>query len=155
MRADICEKRLPNCDNGAVEEPSSQQRKALNTCILSRGRRGWSSKVGEHGALSHPGSAATRVLADWTGLTGGLSGELARRGFAPLHDRGRVVTDLAVAIADGATISEISILLHQEELFGLVASDSTAWRALAGCGPAALARIGRARARTRRHVSGT
>jgi len=32
----------------------------------------------------------------------GLSGALARRGFVPVHDRGRVVTDLAVAIADGA-----------------------------------------------------
>ncbi len=110
-------------------------------------------EIGGHGVVSHAGSAATRLLADRTGLTGGLSGALARRGFAPLHDRGRVVTDLAVAIADGATtISEIDTLGHQEELFGLVASDSTVWRALAGCGPAALARIGRARARTRRHV---
>ena len=110
-------------------------------------------EVGGHGVVSHAGSAATRMLADRTGLTGGLSGALARRGSAPVHDRGRVVTDLAVAIADGATtISEIGTLRHQEELFGLVASDSTAWRALAGCGPAALARIGRARARTRRHV---
>lgn len=103
--------------------------------------------------MSHAGSAATRLLADRTGLTGGLSGALTRRGFVPRHDRGRVVTDLAVAIADGATtISEIDTLRHQEELFGPVASDSTAWRALAGCGPVALARIGRARARTRRHV---
>ena len=110
-------------------------------------------EVGGHGVVSHAGSAATRMLADRTGLTGGSSGALARRGFAPLHDRGRVVTDLAVAIADGATtISETGTLRHQEELFGLVASDSTARRALAGCGPAALARIGRARARTRRHV---
>jgi hypothetical protein len=73
------------------------------------------------------GSAATRLLADRTGLTGGLSGALARRGFAPLHDRGRVLADLAVAIADGATtISEIDTVRHQEELFGPVASDSTA-----------------------------
>ena len=112
-------------------------------------------EVGGHGVVSHAGSAATRLLADRTGLTGGLSGALARRGFAPLHDRGRVVTDLAVAIADGATtISEIDTLRHQEELFGPVASDSTVWRTLAGCDPAALARIARARARTRRHVWG-
>ena len=68
-------------------------------------------EAGGHGVVSHAGSAATRMLADRTGLTGGLSGALARRGFAPLHDRGRVVTDLAVAIADGATtISEIGTL---------------------------------------------
>jgi hypothetical protein len=110
-------------------------------------------EVGGHGVVSHAGSAATRMLADRTGLTGGLSQALARPGFAPLHDRGRVVTDLAVAIADGATtISEIDTLRHQEELFGPVASGPTAWRALAGSGPAALARISKARARTRRHV---
>jgi hypothetical protein len=110
-------------------------------------------EVGGHGVVSHAGSAATRLLADRTGLTGGLSGALARRGFAPLHDRGRVLADLAVAIADGATtISEIDTLRHQEELFGPVASDSTVWRTLAGCGPAALARISKARARTRRHA---
>ncbi len=115
--------------------------------------RGLVVEAGGHGVVSHAGSAATRMLADRTGLTGGLSGALARRGFTPLHDRGRVITDLAVAIADGATtISEIDTLRHQEELFGPVASDTTAWRALAGCDGAAMARIGRARARTRRHV---
>ena len=55
-------------------------------------------------------------------------------GFSPLYDRGRVLTDLAVAIADGATtIGEIDTLRHQGELFGPVASGTTAWRALAGC----------------------
>jgi hypothetical protein len=110
-------------------------------------------EAGGHGVVSHAGSAATRLLADRTGLTGGLSAALARRGFAPLHDRGRVVADLAVAIADGATtISDIDALRHQEELFGPVASGPTAWRTLAGLDPAALARITRARARTRQHV---
>ena len=90
-----------------------------------------------------------------TGLTGALSGTLARRGFAPVHDRGRVLTGLAVAIAGGAaTIGEIDTLRHQGELFGPVASDTTAWRALAGCGGVALARVSRARAKARRHVWG-
>ena len=115
--------------------------------------RGLVVQAGGHGVVSHAGSAATRLLADRTGLTGGLSAALARRGFAPLHDRGRVLADLAVAIADGATtISEIDVLRHQQELFGPVASDSTAWRALAGCDGAVIGRISRARARTRRHV---
>jgi hypothetical protein len=88
-------------------------------------------------------------------MTAGLSEALARRGFVPLHDRGRVLADLAVAIADGATtIGEIDTLRHQEELFGPVASDTTAWRTLAGCDAVALARISKARAKTRRHVWG-
>ena len=42
----------------------------------------------------------------------------AHRGFVPLHDRGRVLTDTAVAIADGATtIAGIDTLRHQGELF--------------------------------------
>ena len=104
--------------------------------------KGLDVEAGGHGGVSHIGSAATRLLADRAGLTGALSRALARRGFSPLYDRGRVLTDLAVAIADGATtIGEIGTLRHQGELFGPVASDTTAWRALAGCDGAALARI--------------
>lgn len=84
-----------------------------------------------------------------------LSGALARRGFVPLHDRGRVLTDLAVVIADGAaTIGEIDTLRHQGELSGPVASDTTAWRTLAACDGTVLARVVKARARVRRHVRG-
>ena len=43
------------------------------------------------------GSAVLRLVADNTGLTAGLSRALARRGFAPVHDRGRVLTDLGCA----------------------------------------------------------
>ena len=96
--------------------------------------KGLGVQVGGHGVVSHAGSAATRLLADRTGLTGALSGALAQRGFAPVHDRGRVLVDLTVAIADGAaTIGEIDTLRHQGDLFGPVASDTTVWRALAGC----------------------
>jgi hypothetical protein len=117
--------------------------------------KGLSVEVGGHGVVSRAGSAAARLLADRTGMTGGLSGAMARRGFVPLHDRGRVLADLAVAIADGATtIGEIDTLRHQEALFGPVASDTTVWRTLAGCDAAALARISKARAKTRRHVWG-
>ena len=80
-------------------------------------------EVGGHGVVSHAGSAATRMLADRTGLTGGLSRALARRGFFPVHDRGRVLADLAVAIADGATvISDFAVLAGQREVLGAVAS---------------------------------
>ncbi len=72
-----------------------------------------------------------RALADRTGLTGGLSKALARRGFVPVHDRGRVLADLAVAIADGATvISDFAVLAGQREVLGPVASVPAVWRAL-------------------------
>jgi hypothetical protein len=53
-------------------------------------------EVGGHGVVSHTGSAAVRMLADRTGLTGALSKALYRRGFTPVHDRGRVLADTAV-----------------------------------------------------------
>lgn len=54
--------------------------------------------------VNHAGSAALRLLADRSGLTAGLSGALARRGFCPVHDRGRVLADTAVLIADGGQV---------------------------------------------------
>jgi hypothetical protein len=47
------------------------------------------------GVVAHAGNLATRLLADRVGLTGALSGALARRGFTPAHDRGRVLVDVA------------------------------------------------------------
>ncbi|MDX3580058.1 hypothetical protein [Streptomyces sp. FL07-04A] len=44
-----------------------------------------------------------RLLAERTGLRGELPAALARPGFVPLHDRGQVMVDLAVAITLGAT----------------------------------------------------
>jgi hypothetical protein len=47
------------------------------------------------------------------------------------HDPGRVLTDLAVMIADGSEcISDIAALGDQPGMFGPVASDSTFWRVL-------------------------
>ena len=85
---------------------------------------------GGQGVVSHAGLALLRHLADRTGLTGGLSRALASP--RPLvHDRGRVVSDLACAIADGArVISDFRVMADQRELFGLVASVPTAWRTL-------------------------
>ena len=47
------------------------------------------------------------------------------------HDRGRVLVDLAVMVADGGeAISDLAVLRDEPTLFGEVASDSTAWRTL-------------------------
>jgi hypothetical protein len=115
--------------------------------------RGLSAEVGGAGVVSHAGSAAVRLLADRTGLTGQLSKALAVRGFAPVHDRGGVLRDIAVMLADGGTtFSEIAVLRDQGELFGTVASVATAWRTLAAMTPAQLGRVSAARARIRRRV---
>ena len=94
---------------------------------------GWSRGLevtgGGTGVVSHAGLALLRQLSDRTGLTSGLSAALP----SPLggHDRGRVLSDLACAIADGArVISDFRVMGDQRELFGPVASVPTAWRAL-------------------------
>jgi hypothetical protein len=99
------------------------------------------------------GSALLRLLGDRVGLTASLSKALAVRGFHPDIDRGRVLADLAVAVADGATaIDDLKTLRHQADLFGHVASTATAWRGLDEIGGLQLARIDRARATARTQV---
>ena len=69
-------------------------------------------EVGGHGIASHAGSAVLRLIADNTGSTGGVVKALARREFTPVHDRGRVLADLAVCIADGGrALSALTVLL--------------------------------------------
>jgi hypothetical protein len=71
-------------------------------------------EVGGRGVVSHAGSAVLRLLADNTGLTGVLSRALRRRGFTPVHDRGRVLVDAAVCIADGGRVlSDLATLRDQ------------------------------------------
>ena len=115
--------------------------------------KGLTVEVDGHGVVSHTGSAALRLIADNTGLTGGLSRALARRGFVPVHDRGRVLGDLAVCIADGGRVlSDLAALRDQAELYGPVASDPTAWRTLEAIGERERQHIAAARAKTRRRV---
>jgi hypothetical protein len=64
----------------------------------SAGRPSLVVTTGGRGVVAHAGARLLCELADGLGLTGGLSAALAptkkrRRG----HDRGRVLTDLAVA----------------------------------------------------------
>ena len=87
------------------------------------------------GVVAHAGSVGLRLVGDRTGLTGELSKALARRSFVALHDRGRVLVDVAVMIADGGeAIADIDVLGHQAPVLGRVASPATLWRALAGSG---------------------
>src|SRR4051794_41807602 len=71
------------------------------------------------------------MLADRTGLTDALSAALRRRSFTPVHDRGRVLVDVAVMLADGGeAIADIEVLRHQGPVLGPVASTPTVWRAV-------------------------
>jgi len=105
------------------------------------------------GVVAHAGAVGLRLLADRTGLTGHLSTALRRRSFRPAHDRGRVLVDVAVMLADGGqAIADIDVLRHQQQVLGPVASAPTVWRALDEVTPAALRRVATARAQARRHV---
>ena len=101
--------------------------------------------------VAHAGARAVSDLADELGLTTALSEAMAptkqrQRG----HDRGQVLADLAVMIADGGeTISDLAVLRDQPSLFGQVASVPTAWRTLEAIDAAALDRIAAARAAAR------
>jgi len=55
------------------------------------------------GIVSHAGVVLVRALADNVGLTAGLSKALATDRLL-VHDRGRVMADLACAIADGGEV---------------------------------------------------
>jgi Transposase DDE domain group 1 len=109
-------------------------------------------EIAGHDVINHAGAAALRIIADRTGLTSALSWALARRGFVPVHDRGRVLADAAVLIADGGRVlSDLATLRDQGQLFGPVASDPTLWRTLDEIGQTQRRRVARARARTREH----
>jgi hypothetical protein len=108
---------------------------------------------GSH-VVGHAGARLLSELADAVGLTSGLSEAMAptkqrRRG----HDRGQVLIDVAVMIADGGdAISDLAVLRDQPDLFGEVASTPTAWRTLEAVDAATLERIAVARAEARRRV---
>ena len=103
------------------------------------------------GVVNHVGARLVAELADEVGLTSALSAAMAptkqrRRG----HDRGEVLVDLAVMLADGGKrISDLATLREQPGLFGEVASHPTVWRTLEAVDADALERIKIARAHAR------
>jgi len=87
--------------------------------------------------VSHAGTVLLVELADRIGLTAALSAATdSLRERRAGHDPGRVLVDVAVAIADGAvSISDVQVLADQQGLHGpagSVASTPTIWRVLAG-----------------------
>lgn len=106
------------------------------------------------GVASHAGSRLLADLADRTGLTDALGDALAgTRRRRSAHDPGRVLTDVAVMLADGSRgISGLAVLRDRPELFGTVASTATAWRVLDSIDPVRLDAIRSARAQARERL---
>jgi hypothetical protein len=84
------------------------------------------------GVVSHAGTVLLSELADRFGMSAALSEAMhTTRRRSGGRDPGRVLADLAVALADGAeTITDLRTLADQELLHGPVASTATGWRVL-------------------------
>ena len=110
------------------------------------------------GVVSHAGGELLREMSELTGLSAAWDAALLGTYKAlPIHFPGRVLCDMAVAIADGAdSISDLQVLRDQPQLFGAVASTPTAWRVLDRVSSAhlALLRQGRAMARAKAWAAG-
>ena len=108
------------------------------------------------GLVSHAGSALLAQVADKTGLTRALSVMVGEPGLrAGSHDRGRVVRDLAVMLADGGDcLADLRAVSDQAALFGPTASASTAFRVVdrIASTPGLLDALGDAHARARARV---
>jgi hypothetical protein len=104
--------------------------------------------------VSHVGTALLSELADRTGLTRAMSEAMADCGISwNTHDPGVVLTHLAISIADGADcLSDFEGLREQSELFGVVASVTTAWRAVRATASTELRQIPKAVAAAREIV---
>ena len=120
--------------------------------------RPWLSVIaGGESLVSHAGGVLLVETARRSGLAGQLSRLLGpwRRPLA-IHDPGKTVTDLAIAVALGGDAAcDIGVLRAQPGVFGLVASDPTVSRLIAWLAQdaeAALTAINTARAAARERV---
>lgn len=106
------------------------------------------------GLVPAVGVPLLRLLAEESGLRAGLSKALHRADFSPVHDRGQVVTDVAVALAHGATnvAAATGVLGQAEVVCGPAASIATVWRVFRDLDEPALASLSAARAAQRREV---
>ena len=124
--------------------PGKEQRTQSRVAVSADGR----------GLVSQAGAVPLRETMRVTGLGRGLSrraGPVA--GAAAVHDPGKIVADLAAAMAlGGDCLADIAVLREQPALAGLVASDPVVSRlvsTLAQDGPRVLKAIRAARAALR------
>jgi hypothetical protein len=128
--------------------------------VKDKQRRPWLSVIaGGESLVSHAGGALLVETARRSGLTKELSTGLGpwRRPLA-IHDPGKIVGDLAVAVALGGDAAcDRAVLRAEAGVFGLVASDPTVSRLIATLAEdpdGALAAISAARAAARERVWG-
>lgn len=111
--------------------------------MKSRARLARVHVVADGGSLiSSAGGALLTETARLTGLNRRLSHGLRRwRGLGAVHDPGKIVQDLASAIAlGGDCLADIAVVRAQSELFGSVASDPTVSRLMRAAGASTAAR---------------
>src|SRR3954453_8417783 len=121
-------------DSVLVEGTRSARGEALRWCRLQRRVRPITLTADGRGVVSHVGSRLLQDVAAACGLHARMA-EVAGCGRVrrSAHEPGRVLTDLAVMLADGGVaISDLAVLREQPGLFGPVASTPTAWRTLQG-----------------------
>ena len=121
---------------------------------MKRNRHSRRVKVSADGAglVSRVGALLLRELTVETGLASGWTEALldTYKAFPTVHPPGRVLADLAVMIADGGdALSHLATLRDQAKLFGTVASEATAWRAVERVDEAHLDRLRAVRAAAR------
>lgn len=122
------------------------------------GLRPWLPVIaGGASLVSHAGATLLVETARRCGLVRELSSRLRRwRKPLAIHDPGKIVLDLAVAVAlGGDAAADVAVLRAQPGVFGRVASDPTVSRlvtTLAGDVNAALAAVAAARATVRERV---
>ena len=89
--------------------------------------------VGGESLVSHAGGALLVQTARRSGLTKELSTRLGPwRLSLAIHDPGKIVLDVAVAVALGGDAAcDVAVLRAQPGVFGLVASDPTVSRLIA------------------------
>jgi hypothetical protein len=120
---------------------------------------GFRVEAGGESLISSTGASLLVQTAQVSGLARGLSQQLGPwRAARSIHDPGKTVLDLAVAIAlGGDCLADVALLRAQPELFDAVASDPTISRLIDALGDdagSAIVAIRRARAAARAVVWG-
>jgi hypothetical protein len=110
--------------------------------------------TGDRQVASHVGLHLLGEIAERTGLAFEYSAAVPFAGErASVHDRGRLLAQVAVMLAGGGIcVSDMAALRDQPDLFGEVASDPTIWRTFQQIDDRTLDGLRQARAEARRAV---
>jgi len=104
--------------------------------------------VGDRQVVSLAGLHLVGEVADAVGLAAALSDAVSAPGA--VHDRGRLLTHVALMLAGGGRcVADMDALRDQPEVFGEVASAPTIWRTLTSVDDDALSAVRMARASAR------